>query len=38
MQPENTVPSAPKLEHTAKPMPKSGFDGKRTAPNRFNKK
>ena len=30
--------SAPKLEHTAKPMPKSGFDGKRTAPNRFNKK
>ena len=30
--------SAPKFEHTAKPMPKSGFDGKRTAPNRFNKK
>ena len=30
--------NAPKLEHTAKPMPKSGFDGKRTAPNRFNKK
>ena len=30
--------NAPKFEHTAKPMPKSGFDGKRTAPNRFNKK
>ena len=30
--------SAPKFEHTAKPMPKSGFDGKRSAPNRFNKK
>ena len=29
--------SAPKFEHTAKPMPKSGFDGKRTAPNRFEK-
>ena len=30
--------NAPKFEHTAKPMPKSGFDGKRTAPNRFDKK
>ena len=30
--------SAPKFEHTAKPMPKSGFDGKRTTPNRFDKK
>ncbi len=30
--------NAPKFEHTAKPMPKCGFDGKRTAPNRFNKK
>lgn len=25
--------STPKFEHTAKPMPKSGFDGKRTTPN-----
>ena len=30
--------NAPKFEHTAKPMPKNGFDGKRTAPNRFDKK
>jgi len=30
--------NAPKFEHTAKPMPKNGFDGKRTAPNRFEKK
>ena len=30
--------NAPKFEHTAKPMPKSGFDGKRTTPNRFDKK
>ena len=31
--------NAPKFENRpAKPMPKSGFDGKRTAPNRFNKK
>ena len=30
--------NVPYSEHTAKPMAKSGFDGKRTSPNRFEKK